>query len=93
MFLYMCNADYSVLLLWISLYIYVYICINTPGHAYIYIYMHIQYINTPGHAYIYIYSPCLFRHLRKTITQHERVCDSVTVYFIPLWKLSFLHMC
>ena len=51
------------------------------------------YINTPGHIYIYIYCPGLFRHLRKTITQHERVCDCVTVDFIPLWKLSFLHMC
>jgi len=24
---------------------------------------------------------------------HLCVCDSVTLDFIPLWKLSFLHMC
>jgi hypothetical protein len=57
----MCNANYSVFLLRISLYIYA-----CPG---------------------------VFMRLRKTITQHGRVCDSVTVDFIPLWKLSFLHMC
>jgi len=34
-----------------------------------------------------------FMQLRKTITQHGCVFDSVTVVFILLWKLSFLHMC
>jgi len=31
--------------------------------------------------------------LRKAITQHGRVFDSVTLVFVSLWKLSFLHMC
>ena len=35
----------------------------------------------------------VFMHLRKTITEHGRVFDSVTLDFIPLLKLSFLHMC
>ena len=55
----MCNANYSVFLLRISLY-------ACPG---------------------------VFMRLRKTITKHGRVCDSVTLDFIPLWKLSFVHMC
>ena len=45
------------------------------------------------YIYIYIYAcPRVFMHLRKT-TQHGRVCDSVILDFITLWKLSFLHMC
>jgi len=33
-----------------------------------------------------------FMQLRNNM-QHGCVFDSVTVLFIPLWKLSFLHMC
>ena len=33
-----------------------------------------------------------FTHLRKTTMQHGCVFDSVSVLFIPLWKLSFLRM-
>ena len=79
-----------IIYIYIYIYIYVYICINTPGDAYIC--MH-TYKHTTTRMYIYIHCPGLFRHLRKTIKQHGRVCGSVTVDFIPLWILSFLHMC
>jgi len=55
------------------------------------------------HIYIYIYELCLtvlplycnlvcYMQLRNN-TQHGCVFDSVTVLFIVLWKLSFVHMC
>jgi len=37
--------------------------------------------------YLYVF------HATEKTVQHGCVFDSVTVLFILLWKLSFLHMC
>ena len=53
---------------------------------------HILYIYI--YIYIYIYArPGVCVVLLRKITQHWCVFDCVTVLFIPLWKLSFVHMC
>ena len=41
--------------------------------------------------YLYACLVC-FMQLRKAIKQHGLVFDSLTVVFIPFWKLRFLRM-
>ena len=60
----------------------------------LYIWHKLQRFVVTDFIYIYMYMHVLvcFMQLRNNM-QHGCVFDSVTVLFIPLWKLSFLHMC
>ena len=46
-----------------------------------------------GFGFIYVHVVACFMQLRKTTALYGCVFDSVTVLFISLWKLNFLHMC